>query len=118
MNNIIKNKLNCWEVMHCGREPGGANAFELGICPASTETRLNGIHGGENAGRACWVVAGSMCSGEIEGTYAEKYEDCSKCSFFMKVKSEENYGYKMTATLVLKLQELVELDSDQRSGNN
>jgi len=96
-------KHNCWEIKKCGREPGGAKATELGECPACTETRLHEIHGGENAGRACWVVAGSMCGGKIQGTYAEKYENCTKCDFYMKVKSEESVDFKMTSSILLKL---------------
>ncbi len=54
-------KLNCWEMKNCGREPGGAHANNLGICSATVETRLDGIHDGRNAGRSCWVVAGTPC---------------------------------------------------------
>jgi len=42
-------KPNCWEFKQCGREPGGLLSDELGVCPASTETRLDGVHGGKNA---------------------------------------------------------------------
>jgi hypothetical protein len=46
-------KLNCREIKKCGREPGGAKVKGLGICPASTEERLDGIYRGKNGGRAC-----------------------------------------------------------------
>ncbi len=29
--------LNCWEFKGCGREEGGRNAHERGICPAYTQ---------------------------------------------------------------------------------
>jgi hypothetical protein len=96
-------KLNCWEFKKCGREPGGAKVNELGICPASTDTRLDGTHGGKNAGRACWVVAGSYCGGKIQGTFAQKYGNCSKCDFFQKVKEEEGAKYELIATLLGRL---------------
>ncbi|RJR18540.1 MAG: hypothetical protein C4581_06270 [Nitrospiraceae bacterium] len=96
--------LNCWEVKKCGREPGGPRADELGVCPSSTEQRLHGVHSGHNAGRACWVIAGSMCGGKIQGTFAEKYQDCSICDFYMKVKSEEHRNFLMISTLLAKLQ--------------
>jgi hypothetical protein len=32
--------------MKCGREPGGPNASESGVCPAATQTHLDGINGG------------------------------------------------------------------------
>jgi hypothetical protein len=101
--NKIMIRPNCWEIKKCGREPGGAKVDELGVCPVATEKRLDGTHGGKNAGRVCWVVAGSMCGGKIQGTYAEKYMDCIKCDFYMKVKMEENAKFKMTAPLVEKL---------------
>lgn len=43
-------KKNCWEVKNCGREVDGAKSIELGVCTAATETRLNGVHDGQNAG--------------------------------------------------------------------
>jgi hypothetical protein len=45
-------KMNCWEFKQCGREPEGSKISESGVCPATTETRLHGTHGGVNSGRA------------------------------------------------------------------
>jgi hypothetical protein len=86
----IKVKLNCWEHKKCGRQPGGHRVQELGICPAATNSELNGAHGGSNAGRACWVVAGSLCGGKIQGTYAAKLLNCWRCDFMNAVKREED----------------------------
>lgn len=93
-------KKNCWEVMMCGREPGGKNAEELGVCPASTYDRLDSAHGGKNAGRVCWVVAGTMCGGEIEGSFARKFQDCRKCEFYQMVKEEEGANFLITIDLI------------------
>jgi hypothetical protein len=82
-------KMNCWEFKKCGRQPGGPKAAELGVCPAAVSAVLNGAHGGQNAGRACWVVAGSLCGGKIQGTYAKKLLNCWRCEFMNKVKQEE-----------------------------
>lgn len=82
-------KLNCWEFKKCGRQPGGSKAAELGVCSATTEQLLHGAHGGKNAGRACWVVAGSLCGGKIQGTYAKKLLNCWRCEFMNAVKLEE-----------------------------
>ncbi len=94
-----KSKLNCWEFKKCGREKGGSSAAELGVCPASTETALFGVHDGKYAGRACWAVAGTMCKGDIQGTFAQKYRECSKCDFYNMVKTEE--WDKFVPTIVL-----------------
>lgn len=96
-------KQNCWEHKGCGREPGGAKAGELGICPATEETRLDGIHEGRNAGRACWSVAGTLCEGEVQGTFAIKYAKCEECDFYRLVKKEEQGSYKMSIVLLNKL---------------
>jgi len=82
-------KLNCWEFKKCGRQPGGEKESVLGECPAAKENRLDGIHGGTNAGRACWVVAGTRCKGKVQGTYALKVKDCIDCDFYRKVRQEE-----------------------------
>ena len=99
-------KRNCWEVMECGREPGGKNAEEFGICPAAVDKRLDTVHGGKNAGRACWVIAGTFCEGAVQGTFALKYRDCSSCRFFRQVKTEEGTEYQTSLVLLKKLDTL------------
>ena len=42
--------MNCWEVMGCGLEAGGANVAELGVCPSAQDSPLNGSNGGTFAG--------------------------------------------------------------------
>jgi len=43
-------KRNCWDRSRCGRERGGRNEKELGVCPAAAEERLNSVHDGINRG--------------------------------------------------------------------
>ena len=43
---------NCWEIKKCGREKGGKNEEELGICPAHPKY-----------GHSCWIIAGTFCKG-------------------------------------------------------
>ncbi len=96
-------KKNCWELKKCGRETGGAHAAELGICAASTEKKLDGIHDGKNAGRTCWVVAGTLCKGEVQGTFAHKYKNCERCEFYQLVRKEEGSRFILSAILLSKL---------------
>jgi len=98
-------KKNCWEYKKCGREPGGEKVRELGICPAATEKRLDGIHGGKNAGRCCWVVAGTLCKGEVQGSFAKKFGNCQVCDFYELVKQEEGVKFILSANLLAKLSE-------------
>ncbi len=96
-------KLNCWEFKKCGRQPGGHNVAKIGLCPASVEDRLDGEHGGINAGRACWVVVGTICDGEVQGTYTEKFKDCEQCDFYLSVIDEEYRMFKLPVMLELNL---------------
>ncbi len=88
-------KLNCWEFKKCGREPGGGHMHDLGICPVTTSERLNGMHGGTNAGRACWFIVGTFCNGDLQGTYAKKYKACIYCDFYKIVKEEEYSRFQL-----------------------
>ena len=96
-------KRNCWDAKKCGRTKGGNREKDLGICPVATEKRLDGVHGGENAGRACWVVAGTLCGEKVQGTFAAKYGQCEKCDFHQVVKKEEGAKYEMSIFLLSKM---------------
>jgi hypothetical protein len=93
---LIKNevnmpkKLNCWEFEKCGREPGGAKVTEHGICPAATDTTVNGINEGTMGGRICWAIAGTFCHEKVKGKFAKDKFSCMSCDFFKLVSEEEN----------------------------
>jgi len=95
-----KKKLNCWEFKQCGREPSGTRVAELGVCPVATEIRADGIHHGSNGGRCCWVVTGSLCKGQRQGCYVEKFGGCQHCDFYELVKSEESPQFRVGLTIL------------------
>jgi len=82
-------RKNCWEFKKCGRQSGGENVEEFGICPAATDTTVNGTNGGKNGGRCCWKVAGTFCDGKIQGSSALKISSCIECAFLKKVQGDE-----------------------------
>ncbi|HEY5998845.1 MAG TPA: hypothetical protein VI078_06015 [bacterium] len=96
-------KLNCWEFTKCGREPGGVNAAAQGVCPAASENALDGVHGGVNSGRACWVLAGTFCGGEVVGSAAKKIASCKECAFYKLVMAEEGESALPTTSLIRRL---------------
>ncbi len=96
-------KQDCWEFMECGRGPGAARGSGLEPCAAARDSRLHGTHGGRNAGRACWVVAGTQCGGVVGGTYASKFRDCRQCPFYAAVKREEHSAFKLSPGLLDQL---------------
>lgn len=82
-------RLNCWEYMGCGLEPGGLNAGLDKICPAALDQSFSGINSGKNAGRFCWAVPGTLCLKDQQGHYLEKREKCKACDFYHMVLAEE-----------------------------
>lgn len=97
--------LDCWEYMLCGRGPGGSNVEKLGVCSVVRDSRFNGVHRGNNAGRACWVVAGSLNKDNIECPYAQKSKNCSACDFYQIVRKEEGDQLLPTIFLIRILEE-------------
>jgi len=86
-------KLNCWEYKKCGRQPGGAKEQERGACPAATDLTHEGENGGRAGGRYCWRVAGTLCGGKVQGTFAVKIMNCLDCDFFLRVSEEEGEAF-------------------------
>jgi tRNA A-37 threonylcarbamoyl transferase component Bud32 len=91
--------------MKCGREPGGVNAAELGTCPAAVDESFDGINSGHCGGRFCWAVAGTLCGGKVQGTFAQKRKSCLECGFYHRVQAEEG-----TANLRTKFLRFVSQD--------
>lgn len=86
-------KINCWEFMKCGRQPGGKKVSERGVCPAATESRTDGMNSGSMGGRACWAITGTFCDGTVQGEFALKMSGCIHCEFYRRVAYEEGLGY-------------------------
>lgn len=82
-------KANCWEVMDCGREGGGRNVAERGVCPAARPGAHSGVNGGQDGGRICWAVAGTLCGGEVQADVAQKRATCLECEVFADVRRDE-----------------------------
>ena len=72
--------MNCWEVKNCGRTPGGAKAKELGVCPAYP-----------NHGAHCARIAGTLCGGKVQGTFASKLANCMQCDFYKSTNYDRKY---------------------------
>ena len=110
-------RMNCWEFFDCGRETGGKNVSQFGICPATEINELDGINDGTNGGRSCWAIAGTYCRDKVQGTYAQKLGDCLKCDFHTFVRQQQRMEYvrtrqildivagKITASCVMKNEE-------------
>jgi len=51
----------CWLIRNCGSTD----------CPAY-----------QNDDRRCWLIAGTLCGGEVHGKFADKYSSCTACEFY------------------------------------
>ena len=80
---------NCWEVNNCGRQPGSDER----VCPVFEATEYDGVNDGQVGGRFCWAIAGTLCQGEIQGSFVEKAMDCMKCEFYKQVVQEQGPKY-------------------------
>ncbi|WP_372751124.1 two-CW domain-containing protein [Labilibaculum sp.] len=95
-------KMNCWEYYSCGREAGGINTKELGVCPASTKQLTSGINGGTNSGRYCWTVSNTLCNDKVQGDIEDKLLNCINCSFFKSVNYDEGREFQLICSEFLK----------------
>jgi hypothetical protein len=96
-------KQNCWEFKKCGRELGGSNVGELGVCPASTINAVDGVHEGRNGGRSCWAVVGTFCDGAVQDTYTMKLHSCIGCEFRNLVEHEERGKLMAPGDLIMRI---------------
>ena len=69
--------MNCWEFMKCGREEGGENVEQFGICPAFPDN-----------GNSCAKVEGTFCDLVLKFLEIDCI-CCENCNFFQS----ENYNY-------------------------
>lgn len=67
-------QVPCWVYMKCGRDSN--NEIK---CPAFP-----------HFGRICWAIAGTLCSGKVQGTFAQKCNNCRECEFFKHVNQKQN----------------------------
>ncbi len=93
---------NCWEVMNCCRQPGGEKVEQLGVCPAAVPSEYDGTNRGTYSGRFCWAVAGTICGGKPQGTFAEKLRDCINCMFFKQVNGDEGRDFILSPNDIKK----------------
>ena len=96
-------KQNCWEFMRCGRQPGGDHIHQLGECPTVGSFAAHGLNDGINGGRSCWVIAGTYCNGEVQGSFVNKLRQCAECDFFHHVQTGEGKSLLTTPELMTRI---------------
>ena len=72
--NVAKKRLDmdpCWTMKKCPEDRKKA-------CPAYP-----------GHGVSCWMVTGTKCGGQTQGSYHEKMENCRKCEVYIKASKSE-----------------------------
>ncbi len=77
-------KTKCWEKKNCNKTD----------CPAYMNT----------CGR-CWLIAGTMCGGDVQGIFALKYRSCTECEVYQEAVFSDPVAevYEHVITLVHSL---------------
>lgn len=65
---LSSNMGKCWESKKCGKEE----------CPAYGSKDLR-----------CWMISGTFCRDEIQGSFHEKIEACRQCDFYQAAHSRK-----------------------------
>ena len=60
--------MHCWNYNDCGHEKDS-------LCPAVAD----------NAGKSCWLVAKTLCGGEMHGEHTQRTKSCGGCAFYIYV---------------------------------
>ena len=87
-------KTNCWDETQCGREPGGAMTVNSEPCPVPLFVLADGFLGGNNGGRACTFVLGTLNEEERRRACAQSVDVCKRCSYYKKLKKKHKKSFR------------------------
>ncbi len=77
-------------------------------------TSANGINGGKNAGRICWLIANTMCKGDTESTFEVMITTCAECDFYKLVRAEGGEEVTLSIDKLREVYEKNKLDNSNR----
>ena len=84
---------NCWNFKKCGREVGGKNSEEHGVCPTAKSGKHDGLNNGQFGGRICWATTGTLCNDGVQGATGDKLMSCINCEFLKQVQDDEGRDF-------------------------
>lgn len=65
--NIPAGQVHCWELMNCKHKD----------CPSFGDQDFR-----------CWLKVGTLCYGEVQGDFANKFKNCFECKVFKQVEND------------------------------
>ena len=92
--------MRLWVLFRLPRynKPGMQDVSDRGPCPAATAKEYDGVNDGQNGGRFCWAISGTLCDGDVQGTYAKKFLSCLSCHVFTQMQEEEHRHFVLLPT--------------------
>ncbi len=69
------------------------NGIRLAICPASTDRAYDGNNSGQNCGCYDRKIAGTLCEGMVQRSFAAKAMNCLDCDFYKLISDEERIQF-------------------------
>lgn len=72
--------------MKCGKQDG---TDKSDVCPIAAEKSANGLNGGKNGGRLCWIIADAHPATWRSCSIKGRKDPCFSCEFRFKVMMEE-----------------------------
>ena len=85
--------VNCWDHKGCGFGPQSGKKSGCQVCPAASHKNADGFLGGENGGRSCYFIMGTLCGGVGAQTEEEKHERCLDCTFFHTLQAKHGKSF-------------------------
>ncbi|MFN2366706.1 MAG: two-CW domain-containing protein [Desulfurivibrionaceae bacterium] len=85
-----------------------------GFCHEQMECGTTDCPGYKNDCGRCWLVAGTLCGGKVQGKFADKIESCTECRVFKDFiggdpyKRQRELIFVLVHSLLLKTRELDE----------
>ncbi len=73
-------------------------------------TSADGINGGKNAGRICWLIANTMCKGDTESIFEAMIRTCGECDIYKLVKTEVGNAVMLSIDMLREVYEKNKLD--------
>lgn len=55
----------------------------------------------QNENGRCWLIAGTMCDGKVQGKFAQKFESCTECDIFKEIFGDDQISKLKELVIVL-----------------
>jgi DNA-binding XRE family transcriptional regulator len=63
-----------------GSKDGGKHCWDIQACPMEVREKCPAWE--FQSGHLCWFISGTMCKGEVQGSWENKMQICRECKVF------------------------------------